>query len=54
MAMLSSLLPKSRGLTRLTLWVLTSMRVGKNKFPLVSRLATKVSVGSVAGTKAYS
>jgi|SRR5580658_8572837 hypothetical protein len=40
---LSSLLPNRRRLTRLTRSVFTTMRVGKKRFPLVQRLALKVS-----------
>lgn len=40
---LSSLLPNKRRFTRLTRSVLTTIRVGKNRFPLVQRLALKVS-----------
>ncbi len=43
MAMLSSLLPKSRGFTRLTSCGVTVMRVGKKRLPPVQRLAAKVS-----------
>src|SRR5580700_2848913 len=45
MAMLSSLLPKRRGFTLLTCRAFATMRVGKNKLPLVQRLAMKVSSG---------
>src|ERR1700733_6318175 len=45
MAMLSSLLPKKRGFTRLTCRGFTTIRVGKNKLPLVQRLAVKISSG---------
>src|ERR1700692_681580 len=45
MAMLSSLLPKRRGFTLLTCRGFTTIRVGKNKFPLVQRLAMKISSG---------
>ncbi len=41
--MLSSLLPNKRRFTRLTRSELTTMRVGKNRFPLVQRLALNVS-----------
>src|SRR5208282_30229 len=41
--MLSSLLPNRRRFTRLTRSGLTTMRVGNHKFPLVQRLAVKVS-----------
>jgi len=41
---------KSRGLMRLTRSGPTEIRVGKNKFPLVQRLATKVSVGAFKST----
>jgi len=44
MAMLSSLLPKSRGFTRLTCWGVTVMRVGKKRLPLVQRLAENVAL----------
>jgi hypothetical protein len=47
MAMLSSLLPKKRGLTLLTCSEFTTMRIGKSKFPFVHRLATKVSPSGV-------
>src|SRR5580698_461749 len=40
---LSSLLPNRRRLTRLTRSAFTTMRVGKNRLPLVHRLALKVS-----------
>src|SRR5256885_8476002 len=43
MAILSSLLPKRRGFTRLTCCGVTVMRVGKKRLPLVQRLAAKVS-----------
>src|SRR5512133_3460399 len=39
---LSSLLPNSRDFTRLTRSGPTTMRVGKNKFPFVQRLAENV------------
>jgi hypothetical protein len=42
-AMLSSLLPNKRDFTRLTCWGVTMMRTGKNRLPLVQRLAVKVS-----------
>src|SRR5207245_7938130 len=42
-AMLSSVLPNSRGFTRLTCSGVTTMRVGKNRLPRVQRLAVKVS-----------
>src|SRR5882724_10598123 len=42
-AMLSSLLPNRRDLTRLTCCGVTMMRTGKNRLPLVQRLAVKVS-----------
>src|SRR5579872_1793525 len=48
MAMLSSLLPTKRGFTLLTCNAFTTIRVGKRKFPLVQRLATKVSPSEVA------
>src|SRR2546426_4322437 len=41
--MLSSLLPNKRLFTRLTRSGLTTMRVGNHRFPLVQRLALKVS-----------
>src|SRR5208282_1500663 len=41
--MLSSLLPNRRFFTRLTRSGLTTMRVGNHRFPLVQRLAVKVS-----------
>src|SRR6266851_10168714 len=50
MAMLSSVLPKSRGFTRLTCNGVTTMRVGKNRLPLVQRLAVKVSATDVGGS----
>jgi len=43
MAMLSSLLPKRRGFTRLTRCELMTSLVGKKKLPFVQRLAVKVS-----------
>src|SRR6476620_798044 len=42
-AMLSSLLPNKRDFTRLTCCGVTMMRTGKKRFPLVQRLAVKVS-----------
>src|SRR5882724_12383354 len=42
-AMLSSLLPNRRDLARLTCCGVTMRRTGKNKLPLVQRLAVKVS-----------
>ena len=42
--MLSSLLPNRRLFTRLTRSGLTTMRVGNHRFPLVQRLALKVSL----------
>src|SRR5580704_2721223 len=42
-AMLSSLLPNRRDFTRLTCCGVTMMRTGKNRLPLVQRLAVKVS-----------
>ncbi len=42
--MLSSLLPKSRDLTRLTRCGVTTIRVGNIKLPFVQRLAEKDSV----------
>src|SRR5713101_9505088 len=50
MAMLSSVLPKSRGFTRLTCNGVTTMRVGKNRLPLFQRLAVKVSATDVGGS----
>jgi hypothetical protein len=41
-AMLSSLLPNHRDFTRLTRMGLTTIRVGKRKFPCVQRLAVKL------------
>ena len=41
--MLSSLLPNIRDLSLLTCCGVTMMRTGKNRFPLVQRLAVKVS-----------
>ena len=41
--MLSSLLPNRRDFTRLTCCGVTMMRTGKNRLPLVQRLAVKVS-----------
>src|SRR5271167_322900 len=41
--MLSSLLPNRRRFTRLTRSGLTTIRVGNHRFPLVQRLAMKVS-----------
>src|SRR5437879_3538663 len=49
MAMLSSVLPKSRGFTRLTCRGLTTIRVGKNRLPWVQRLAVKVSPAEAGG-----
>jgi hypothetical protein len=46
--MLSSLVLNRRGFMRLTCCAFTSIRVGKNKFPLVQRLATNVSPGGLA------
>ncbi len=43
-AILSSLLPNSRDLTRLTRWEVTTIRVGNMRLPLVQRLAEKDSV----------
>src|SRR6187402_2133519 len=43
-AMLSSVLPIQRGLIRATRSALTSMRVGKIRFPFVQRLAENDSV----------
>src|ERR1700730_5936266 len=43
-AMLSSLLPNIRDLTRLTRCGVTTIRVGNRRFPLVQRLAEKDSV----------
>lgn len=45
MAMLSSLLPNNRLLTRETRWGLITSFVGKKKFPCVHREAVKVSAG---------
>src|SRR5579864_1995091 len=45
MAILSSLLPNSRDLTRLTRCGLITSFVGKKKFPCVHREAVKVSAG---------
>src|ERR1017187_8943005 len=45
MAMLSSLLPNRRDLTRATRCGLMMRRVGKKKLPWVQRLALKVSAG---------
>src|SRR5437588_12174218 len=42
-AILSSVVPNIRGLTRLTCSGLTTILVGKNKLPCVHRLALKVS-----------
>ncbi|MBV9339719.1 MAG: hypothetical protein JO159_02365 [Acidobacteria bacterium] len=42
-AILSSVLPKRRGLTRLTCRGLTTILVGKKKLPRVHRLAVNVS-----------
>ena len=42
-AMLSSLLPNKRDFIRLTCCGVTMMRTGKNRLPLVQRLAVKVS-----------
>jgi hypothetical protein len=42
MGMLSSELPKNRGLIRNARSGLTSMRVGKSKLPRVQRLALKI------------
>jgi hypothetical protein len=42
-AMLSSLLPNRRDFTRLTCCGVTMMRTGKNRLPLVQRVAVKVS-----------
>ena len=41
--MLSSFLLNSRGLIRLTCWGVTSICVGKKRFPFVHRLATNTS-----------
>jgi hypothetical protein len=41
--MLSSLLPNNLGFIRVTRCALTSTRVGKNRLPLVNRLATNIS-----------
>src|SRR5215470_4002208 len=48
MAMLSSVVPNSRGFTRLTCNGLTTMRVGKSRLPRVQRLALKVSPANCA------
>src|SRR5580693_4410178 len=48
MAMLSSLLPNRRDLTRATRCGLTTRRVGKKKLPCVQRLAEKVSAGELS------
>src|ERR1700674_482748 len=50
MEMLSSLLPKILDLTRLTRNGPTTILVGKKKFPLVKRLAVKVSVCEEIGS----
>src|SRR6266480_3427256 len=47
-AMLSCVLPNSRGLIRNTCSGLTTIRVGKKKFPRVKRLAVNVSALDVA------
>jgi len=47
-AMLSCVLPNSRGLMRNTCSGLTTIRVGKKKFPRVKRLAVKLSALDVA------
>src|ERR1700681_1596122 len=44
-AMVSSLLPSKRDLTRATRCGLIARRVGKKKLPCVQRLAVKVSAG---------
>src|SRR5271166_773804 len=49
MAILSSLLPKRRDLTRLTRCGLMTSFVGKRKLPCVQRLALKVSAGEESG-----
>src|SRR5260221_10140166 len=46
-AILSSVLPNRRGFTRLTCKGLTTMRVGKIRFPRVQRLAANVSPATV-------
>src|ERR1700722_1120012 len=46
--MLSSLLPKSRDLVRITRCGLTMSLVGKKKFPCVQRLAEKVCEGELS------
>ena len=46
--MLSCVLPNSRGLMRNTCSGLTTIRVGKKKFPRVNRLAVKLSALDVA------
>src|SRR5579862_474876 len=43
--MLSSLLPNRRDLVRITRWGLTTILVGKKKFPCVHREAENVSAG---------
>jgi len=48
MAILSSLLPNSRDLTRATRCGLTISFVGKKKFPCVHRLAANVSAGELS------
>src|SRR5258708_36369371 len=53
-AMLSSLLPNRRDFTRLTCCGVTMMRTGKNRFPLVQRLAVKVSEFGRVGLKGAS
>jgi len=47
-AMLSSLLPNSRDLTRATRCGLMTSFVGKKKLPCVQRLAAKVSAGELS------
>jgi hypothetical protein len=47
-AMLSSLLPNIRDLTRLTRCGVTTIRVGNIRLPLVQRLAEKASVDGTA------
>src|SRR5690242_15316616 len=52
-AMLSSVVPKSRGFTRLTCSGLTTMRVGKIRLPRVHRLALKDSPADAEGTAGW-
>src|ERR1700691_92618 len=51
MPILSSLLPNMRGLIRLTCWALTTICVGKNRLPLVQRLAAEGSSAGMVGIK---